>query len=232
MAACVTAKTIAQNIDTSSDAYVRNAVVMLKDGHGACTGVQVETEQHQLFVLTAAHCRKIVDEQGKVLAITEDGTEINLTFMAEDDKSDLMMLRGDSRIGHIPIAKSIRIHDHVHTLTHGAMAPTYRTDGEVLDEVKGGFAVGIVRTPEEIQACVSKPKYTIIPDELFGDVYCVLDVMSLRSTAASIPGSSGGPLLTEKGELMGIVSYGNPNMPTFNYYVRLVDIQAFIDSAI
>ncbi len=216
-------------IDTASDVYVRDAVIKLIGARGTCSAIQVQDAKGQLLVVSAAHCRPLVDEDGMIKAEGEDGRTTELKFLVEDDHSDLILFKGSKKFGHIAVAKkSPKLHEKLHTLTHGGGAPTFRTDGEALDEVGGGFMIDIVGSEGDILACISHAKYTIVPDPMTGAIYCVLDVKSLRTTAQAIPGSSGGALLNEAGELVGITSYGNPQQATFAYYVRLVDIQAFL----
>lgn len=215
----------------ASDTYARRAVVQLiGDEGGACTGVQVRAKSGQLYVLTAAHCRPLVNPTGEIGAVLEDKTKLRLQFVAEDDHSDLMLLTGDSRIYTVDVASKTEMYEKVHTMTHGGRAASYRTDGELLDEVQGGFMIDFVTTPEEAAKCEETPKYSVqkVNVIFFEAEACVLDVMSTRSTAQAIPGSSGGPMFNEAGELIGIVSYGNSSQPIFAFYVRLVDIQKFL----
>lgn len=214
--------------DKASDSYIRNAVIKLTSPSGQCTGVQIKAGS-KLKVLTAAHCIGLVID-GKVRAQGEDGATVDLDFIAEDNNSDLMLLSGSDKFGSIDVAQSLRLYDKVHSMTHGAGAATFRMDGEALDEVSGGFMIGEVYTPEEVAECVKHKKYTIELD--MSGMICVLNVQSLRSTAQALPGSSGGPLVNAAGELVGIVSYGNTRLPLFAYYVRLVDIQAFISATV
>lgn len=210
-----------------SDAVLREAVVQLLSEHGGCTGIQVTAPSGTQYVLTAAHCRPLLDENNHVTAVSEHGFKDTLTFVQEDDKSDLMLLTGSPKFGAVSVATiAPRLHEHVHSLTHGGLAPTYRTDGEMLDSVPGGFLISEVENEEDAKKCEAMPKYRVI-DILFGKA-CALDVLTSRTTAQIIPGSSGGPLFNDSGDLVGIASYGNPQQLTFGYFVRQADIQEFL----
>lgn len=213
----------------ASDSYVRDAVVLLYGAGGSCTGVQVKLrESKKAFVLTAAHCLPLVEE-GKINAKTESGEILSLKVLEEDTQADLLLLEGSDQLSTVILATDAELHDRVHTVTHGAGAPAYRTDGELLDEVEGGFIHAISTSGASLPSeCTSMPKYKLIVDPQSGSTYCVLNVYSAAATAQAIPGSSGGPLLNEAGELVGIVSYGNPNIPTFSYYVTQHDIEQFL----
>lgn len=211
----------------ASDSYVRSTVVLLKSPSGSCTGVQVEGAKGGVYVLTAAHCRPLLIDD-KVLAVNEDGAETVLSFVAEDPTSDLMLLTGSAIFGHVAIAKDLGFHEHVHAMTHGHGAPTYRTDGEILDRFTVSFLAFEILAEKDIDACLAKPKNEIKVDFMSGRVYCVATMSEQRTTAGAIPGSSGGPLLNDSGELVGIVSCGNPDLPIFNFYVTLSDIQKFL----
>jgi len=210
----------------ASDEYVRNAVVKLTNAGGGCSGVQVKGALGGLYVLTAAHCRPLVSAAGTVEAEGEQGQKATLKFVAEDAMSDLMLLSGDKVFGSVDVAAHVSLHERLHAMTHGNLAPTFRTDGEALDEVPGGFLIYEGMTEKELMECLATPKYAVASDG-FGEV-CVLDVQSLRTTVQIIPGSSGGPMVNEAGELVGIASYGRRDLAIFGYFVRLVDIQSFL----
>ncbi len=218
-------------LKTSSSDQVREAVVLIKGLEGgSCSGVQVKTDSGRLVILTAAHCRGLLFDDMAVVENEARRTKAVVRFIAEDDRSDLMMLGGSERIGHISIADSTTMHERAYTMTHGAGVPAYRTDGEVLDEYVGGFVVDEIITQEDRDRCVSQPKHAVIA-HVFGGYLCVLDVKSTRTTTAIVPGSSGGPLLNERGQLIGIASFIDTRLPIFGFFVRLEDIRSFADQA-
>lgn len=221
------AAALTQRYQKASDSYVRQAVVQLRGVEGGgCTGVQIQAKSGALYVLTAAHCLPLQDAMGKILAESEGGQKAYLSIVKEDDKSDLLLLTGSNIFGHVDVATDLKMYEKVHTMTHGGLAPSYRTDGEALDLVWGGFMVSIIMDQADEDACLFLPKHTVLHDLFIS--YCVLDVQSTRATAQIIPGSSGGPLLNAAGELVGIASYGRTDQATFGYFVSLKAIRLFL----
>lgn len=212
----------------ASDAYIRNAVVQLigPDG-GGCTGVQIiSPESGKRLILSAAHCMGLVDEKGLVVVQVQSGRKMKLAVLREDSRSDLMAIAGTKHAGAIEVAETVKMHDRVHAITKGAMAPAYRTDGWILEETPGGFVAFPIVDEQDVARCESMPKYKIMADVF--SMLCVLDVWTTQTTAQIIPGSSGGPLLNEAGQLVGIASYTRRDVDTFGWFVRLRDVKAFL----
>lgn len=206
----------------SSDLYIRDRVVKLTGGGIQCTGIVIEAPSHKSYILTAAHCRPMV-KSGKITAITEDG-EVNIVdFIAEDPASDLMLLGGIQDLDGIEVGEFEYNYQPVHTLTHGAGKPTYRTDGMLLEAAQSQVAVYRISSDDERKACQSQFKLEIM-DSFWGEM-CIMSTVQYSSTADIVPGSSGGPVLNNNGDLVGIVSAYDGK---FSYFVTLRDIRSFL----
>jgi hypothetical protein len=101
-----------------SDEYVRDRVLQLKGPRGACTGAQVKAPSGDVYTLTAAHCREILDSDNSATAIDEQGREKKIYLLDIDESKDLMLMSSTSHKS-IDIAKKTVRHEHVHTITHG-----------------------------------------------------------------------------------------------------------------
>ena len=77
----------------SSDAYLRARIVKLVNAEGSsCTGVEVKSPKGNVYTLTAAHCKLLLDSNNQMLAIDEDGMPHVISFIAEDNSADLLIL--------------------------------------------------------------------------------------------------------------------------------------------
>ena len=140
-----------------------------------------------------------------------------------DVDHDLMLLSAANGLS-IEVASKVYAHEHIHTMTHGGRFPSYRTDGEMLEEREVNIRGGEINTPEEMSQC-SGPNMSPSFDE--GGLFCAMHMTMAVSTAYVIPGSSGGPAMDANGRLIGIVSctYGE-----FSGLVPLHDIIQFLKS--
>lgn len=206
------------------DSYVRNRVVLLYTANAYCTGVEVVVPSGKTYTLTARHCKALLDSTDHILAKDEDGKDYRIKLIAVDPNSDLMLLQGIGVPG-LKIADKIYSHEKVHTITHGGGMPSFRTDGELVKDIDMNINMGNILTDEDAVKCKSI-KNTTISDK-FMPPLCLIRLHLMLSTAVIIPGSSGGPLLDENQNIVGIVSaVGGSSM--FGAYVTLSDIQKFI----
>jgi hypothetical protein len=187
----------------ASDTRIRSHVVMIKTKKGSCTGEAVRAASGRVVMLTAAHCRELLID-GQAEAVREDGSTFITSVLAFDPTVDLMVMTTPETTG-LRIAKSARRHEHVHAITHGMGHDSYRSDGELLEILDIDVGIGMAIEASDINKCKEYPNQRI---ELgpFGIPYCVAKLHNEYSTMPVAPGSSGGAVLNDAGEVLGIVS--------------------------
>lgn len=203
----------------------KSRIVKISNGGSMCSGEQVEAPSGQSYILTASHCKHIADKDGFTV-ITEDKKTLKRKLVAEDPKSDLILIEGLPGVQGIPIAKDSYFGQRIRTLTHGNNLDTYETRGELVERQFLQVPIDEITSPESEKACSSMPKYSVINLGIFGKL-CVMSIYETISTAMVVPGSSGGAVLNSKDELVGVVSTGNP---PFSGFVALGDIKAFLSN--
>lgn len=216
----------------SSDAYLRARIVKLVNAEGSsCTGVEVKSPKGNVYTLTAAHCKLLLDSNNQMLAIDEDGMPHVISFIAEDNNADLLILTAMGSKS-VTVASSIEDHEQVKAITHGHGFKAFRTDGELVQEEIIGFNTGIIATQAQLDDCLAHAPKSVVADgvDMFtGSAYkiCMIQTTEVIATPFIMPGSSGGPLFNAQGQLVGIAS-ATSNSDPFGRFVRLVDIQAFL----
>lgn len=209
----------------ASDSYIRDRVVMLIGKHGSCSGIQVKAPSGTVYTLSAAHCSILIDN-GKVIVMSEDGNKSFVNFIAIDEEHDLMLL-SSANSKSIQVADSFGKHEQAHSMTHGRGMPSYRTDGEMLQQMSVEVTKFGIFSKEDRDLC-NITSYQRPVDTYFYGEYCVITLNLEISTVAVVPGSSGGAIVNNKGQLIGIVSstFGDS---IFSGLVPLHDIQSFLE---
>lgn len=206
----------------TTDAYIRNRVVQLEGNNYGCTGIEVKAPSGRTYILTAGHCMALVDkETGEVDAITEKGNHYTVNVIIGDIEHDLLLLTSANSLS-IDVADKVYEHQKVHTLTHGNRFPTYRTDGEMLEEREVHIHGEYILSKEDMDKC--NTSYASPAFDGRG-LYCAIKMTMHIASAYVIPGSSGGPLLDSSGRLVGIVSC---TYNDFGGFVPLHDIKQFL----
>lgn len=208
-----------------SDNYLKSRVVKLYSSQGSCSGEQIKAPSGVSYILTAAHCR-VLEENGSIKVETEDGRKLERRVLAEDEASDLLLLEGLPNMDGLPVAKKTYAAQHVRTFTHGRGLPTYRTDGVLIADRRISVPLYMISNDAEAERCTSQSKSKVLNLGFFGS-YCILDVVETFTTAMILPGSSGGLVVSDAGELTGVVSAGDG---VIGCLVTIEDIHHFIDN--
>lgn len=205
-----------------SDNQIRASVVMLQGERGQCSGEQIKSKSSKEYILSAGHCREITANED-VLVTTEDGRKLYRRIIAEDPHSDLLLIEAVPNLPSLSIAFDIYKNEHVRTFTHGAGMDTYLTEGFVIENQEARIPVG----PGD--SCPKLPKFMVGNlDTFFGSFeVCFLDLIETVTTAKIVPGSSGGPMVNDSGELNGVCSATGEY---FSDMVTLKDIKRFVDN--
>lgn len=209
-----------------SDSYIRNRVVKLQSSRGSCSGEQVRAPSGQSYILTAGHCRALEDASGSIEVVLDNKKTLMRKVIAEDKFSDLLLLEGLPNVDGLELAKEWRPNQDVITYTHGRGFDTYTTRGLLVQYEDILINAGSIQTAEDQQHCESMPKFKTMGG-WFGSV-CVLQVTEVVTTAAIVPGSSGGAVLDSNGDMVGVVSAGDGQGGLFGYLVPLHDMRRFL----
>lgn len=208
-----------------SDQYIKNRVVKLSNNGRQCTGEQVRTSSGTDYILTASHCAPIADSKGYMTVTTEFGTTLQRRIVAEDPESDLLILEGLPNLKGLEVSSAYSLYRNqkLRAFTHGHGLDTWLAEGQMIQDSK--LEVALYPTPDGDTKlkCASMPKQVVV-DSIF-ESFCAMSIMESVTTLGIVPGSSGGPIVNEDGELVGVASAKDEY---FSYIVRLHDLQKFL----
>lgn len=214
-------------LSSRSEKDIRNHVVKLVNERGSCSGEQIKAPSGMNYILTAAHCR-VLEKDGSIEIITENGKHLMRKVIAEDDKSDLLLLEGVPNFEGLSIADYFHKGEHIRTFTHGMGFSTHKSEGELIMYYKVQIPLYQINDQQDEDSC-NKPKNSVINLSFWGEnlKFCLLQVIETATNAVVNPGSSGGPVVNDSGDLVGVVSAGDGR---FGFLVTLQDIKSFLSS--
>jgi Trypsin-like peptidase domain len=216
---CIAASYAHVKAQVRSDEYIRNRVLMLTGKGIECSAIEITAPSGKIYTLSAAHCSEMLSN-GFLDATAEDGSMKVLKVVDIDKAHDLMLLEAYDK-NSVKVAKNNHKYQKVHTLAHGRGMPTYRTDGYLLAD-KVVALTEEVYTEDQMNQCTKDGRALTMTMLGFG---CEFKLILTMSTAAVVPGSSGGAVLNADGELVGIVSATDG---FFSAFVPLKDIHYFL----
>lgn len=197
--------------------------MQLRNKEGSCSGEQIHAPSGADYILSAAHCKLIMDKDGNMPIITAEGAKIQRRVIAINETSDLMLIEGVPGLRGLDIAASSYPTESIRTFTHGRAMQTYKTEGVVIEDAEVPILVGIITDVESEAKCKENPTNKVVTTPFFG--FCVAYRTYTVTNAMVVPGSSGGAVVDSAGDLMGVVSAGGDG---FGYLVRLSDIKSFL----
>jgi hypothetical protein len=210
-----------------SEQDLRQKAVKIKTpGVGMCSGEQVRAPPGVDYILTAGHCKGL-QVNNFFTVIDAQGNSLQRKLIAEDPNSDLLLIEGLPNLKGLRVADDYSLSEHVRTFTHGSDMNTYKTEGELVQKSRVQIALSVIHSDEDEKACISLPKLKAYdaPPPFESMKVCVMDVQEVASTALIIPGSSGGMVVDDSGDLVGVASASDPR---FSYFIQLEDIQSFL----
>lgn len=209
-----------------SPSRIRSSVVKLSSAHGSCSGTQIETKAGHKYILTAAHCRGIAI--GDIMPVsTEDAGTYMSKVIAEDDASDLLLLEPAPNTPAIQIAEDIERFSVLTSYTHGQGFATYSTKGTFIGEDLIQADLFNINESNRDKCAGAKNAIEVTDLGFVQFEVCTLKVIESMTTVVVSPGSSGGLVANEAGDMVGVVSVG---ADTMSGLVTLKDIHKFVDN--
>lgn len=219
----------ALNSRPHSEQYIKERAVKINSPNGSCSGTQIKAPTGQNYILTAAHCRVLVDKDGYFNIIKSDHTELKRRFIQESFDTDLLLIEGIPNLEGLDVSDKAILHSRIRTFTSGKGFETYMTEGEVIGYLKIDIIDHIIEAGENTKETCGYKKNrieNILIWGIFPANACILSFDTMATTAFIVPGSSGGTIVDRNGSLVGVVSAGDTS--GFGYFIPNASILEFI----
>lgn len=210
-----------------SDQYIRNRIVKLISEKGQCSGEQVRAPSGKDYILSAGHCKAVLSGDSFTV-ISEQGVSIQRKLIAEDPNSDLLLIEGLPNLRGLDLADYTSRFEHGRSFTHGKGLDTYSTSGIYIQKKQIEVPVSQIETLEDELDCTKMNKNKVLEVDAFYYIiikYCVMSVFEDVTSISIVPGSSGGAIVNDYGNLIGVASASDG---FFGYMVPLESIRPFL----
>lgn len=209
-----------------SEQTLRDHSVQLRGNQYSCSAVQIKAPSGKEYLLSAGHCKDL-SMKGYVMTISEDNKIGRSKIIAEDPDSDLLLLEPIDDLKGMAIAKKTYRSEHVRTFTHGRGLKTYKTEGELVE--RRMISIYLYDYPQGGDCSLPKESVVDNTTPFSSSKACIMTINGMYMTAAVEPGSSGGMVVNDDGELVGIVSAKETDS-IFGFVIDIPEINEFLSN--
>ncbi len=198
------------------------------EGNSGATGFVVKGKSGEKYILTNGHVCAL-QNNGPLFA-EQSGEKFPIEVYKKYAWNDLCAIKAHRPLGlAVSIASGVLAGEQVWVVGHPLLEPYSVTTGEISGTV---FIRIVVAQNTKIEDC-SGPTYTLIDTSqslyhFFGiDSVCLRTLEANASTAPTLPGNSGSPVINLWGNVVAVEFAGNES-GVRSYFVPLEDVKNFL----
>lgn len=196
---------------------------------GGGTGFAIRGKSGHRYIMTNAHICQMY-KGGKIATIQEqDGTMLDREIIQISDQTDLCLIEGVKNLRPLDLANFAYVGQTVAVVGHPELMPLNISFGDILGEHPTDVILGMI--PETMsQSDCNHSNYRIehVDSGMFGVLdLCIEEVNAYQTTATSMPGNSGSPVVNWRGQLIGVLFAGDQKV-YWGSVVVLEDVKDFL----
>jgi len=193
--------------------------ITTKSKRNGGTGFFVQAPSGKVVLLTNNHVCGLADRTGKVLVTTQDNEEYNAKVLHKFKKHDLCIVENKTTKSGLTVASSVDIGEEIGHVGHPQLYPLTLTRGQLIGYATIPIATGMVNHPREC------PQGSKAVNALFF-IVCITEYDSGLTTVPSQGGSSGSPIISFWGNVVGVLFAGDSS--SWSVIVPLKYVKEFL----
>jgi S1-C subfamily serine protease len=196
---------------------------------GGGTGFSVKAPNGDKFIITNAHVCDMY--KGKMAVIQLPNGELvfrNILKISPD--TDLCLIENVNYLPSLSLAKETYVGQIIAIVGHPELLPLSISYGDMLMKIDQQIFLGVIGENITKEQC-SQPKNKIVnAQSIWGPVDICLEVVpAYITTAFSLPGNSGSPVVDWTGKVTGVLFAGNDDTH-WGLVIPLEDLRRFLET--
>lgn len=195
---------------------------------GGGTGFSIQAPSGKTYIMTNAHICDMYKGDKNAVIQRPDGSFIKRPILFISGDTDLCLIEGIDGLRGLKIASKVFTGEIIEIIGHPHLMPLNVSYGDILGTDNVDVMIGVIGYDMPESECKQHKNKILDAESFFGPVkVCVEELPAYLTTAVSMPGNSGSPVVDFSGHVVGVLFAGD-NSVNWGIVVPLSDVKAFL----